>query len=183
MDRCRELMIEYIAEPLCFRHLQTLTTTPNKKGTARPVPAVQVREETPGKGQRQRGCRSLNLQIGKPPALTGLNFWSVFVFRTTDARQMMTATPFFAERGAYRVRPLADQLPCSRRNASASLIASATKRSFVSASGSPVTAAILRSNMIDAPPPTSTQVRLRARIGVTSLSFASSIEAYHSLRR
>jgi hypothetical protein len=35
-----------------------------------------------------------------------------------------------------------DQLPCSKRNAPASLIASATKRSFVSASDSSVTAAI-----------------------------------------
>src|SRR5690349_998561 len=44
-------------------------TSPNKKGTARPTPAVQVREETAPGGAATRG-----LQIRKPRALTGLNF-------------------------------------------------------------------------------------------------------------
>ena len=56
--------------------------------------------------------------------------------------------------------------PCSRRNAPATLIASATKRSRVSASASPSTAAILRSNTIDVWLATSAQVNVRARNGV-----------------
>jgi hypothetical protein len=60
----------------------------------------------PGKGSDKGVAARLTLQIGKPGALTGLNFCSGFVFRTTDAAQIMTATPFFAERGAYH-RPLA----------------------------------------------------------------------------
>jgi hypothetical protein len=57
--------------------------------------------------------------------------------------------------------------PCSRRNAPTTLIASATKRPRVSASASPSSAVILRSNTIDVPLATSAQVNVRARNGVT----------------
>jgi hypothetical protein len=57
--------------------------------------------------------------------------------------------------------------PCSRRNAPTTLIASATKRSRVSASASPSRAVILRSNTIDVPLATSAQLNVRARNGVT----------------
>lgn len=56
--------------------------------------------------------------------------------------------------------------PCSRRNAPATLIASATKRPRVSASASPSRAVILRSNTRDVPLATSAQVNVRARNGV-----------------
>jgi hypothetical protein len=56
---------------------------------------------------------------------------------------------------------------CSRRNAPATLIASATKRPRVSASASPTRAVILRSNTIDVPLATSAQFKVRARNGFT----------------
>src|ERR1700736_3007679 len=47
-----------------------------RQRTARLSPAVQVREETPGEGQPQRGVAIayLILQIQRPRALTKLNF-------------------------------------------------------------------------------------------------------------
>src|ERR1700730_15519807 len=135
------------------------------KRTARLAPAVQVREGTPGEGSDKGIAADLIPRIRKPCALTGLNFCLGFAFPAAEC----VADQDCDVRRAFMVLGLwLDQVPCSSRNAPATLIASTTKRSFVSAADSSATAPILRSNMIDAAPPTSVQVMLRARIGVTS---------------
>jgi hypothetical protein len=68
----------------CFRAAQSskLFAKELQRRTARLSPAVQVREETPGKGSDNGGAIAyLILQIKKPHALTGLNFCSRFTFR------------------------------------------------------------------------------------------------------
>jgi hypothetical protein len=128
-----------------------------------------------GKGSDSGGgvaIAYLILQIRRPRALTRLNFLLTF-------RVFALAT----------VRIAADHVggtrtPCSRRNAPTTLIASATKRSRVSASASPSRAVILRSNTIDVPLATSAQLNVRARNGVAfrSLCFRPKIAQFAAAR-
>ena len=128
----------------------------------------------PGRAATAGAIACLVLQIKKARTLTGLNFCSRFsarfIFRRADMSDRAPAN-YVGRASAFRLDYLCALVPlcaCFRRNAPAILIASATNRSWVSASDSPVMAVILRSNMIDAPPATSLQVKVRARIGVTS---------------
>jgi hypothetical protein len=127
-----------------------------RKRTARLLPAVQVREETP----RERAATA-----------GGWGSHRVAHFATPKAPRVDEAQ-FSTHVSRATVRIAADQVggtrtPCSRRNAPTTLIASATKRARVSASASPSRAVILRSNTIDVPLATSAQVKLRARNGIT----------------
>ena len=118
------LAVQYcsIAES-CFRSFLAIWS--RRKRTARLSPAVQVREETPREGQRQRGVGSHRVSYFADPRTPRIDEAQ---FSVHDSR----AT----------VRIAADQVggtrtPCSRRNAPTTLIASATKRPRVSASASP----------------------------------------------
>jgi hypothetical protein len=59
----------------------------------------------PGKGSDKGVAARLILQIRKPRALTGLNFWSVSLFYF--ARGRVTTATDCVGRGVYRVKPLA----------------------------------------------------------------------------
>jgi hypothetical protein len=130
----------------------------SKKKDRRRKPAVQVREETPREGQRQRGIGGHRVSYfanPKTPRIDEAQF-SAHVSRFCVATACIAADHV----GGTRT-------PCSRRNAPTTLIASATKRSRVSASASPSRAVILRSNTIDVPLATSAQLNVRERNGVT----------------
>lgn len=128
-----------------------------RKRTARLSPAVQVREETPREGQRRRGWVAIAypiLQVERSRALTMLNFLLTF--------RVLSGDRSYCCRSRRRETDTLFQKECS-----GNLIASATKRSRVSASTSPSRAVILRSNTIDVPLATSAQLNVRARNDVT----------------
>src|ERR1700722_4767146 len=90
-----------------------------RKRTARLSPAVQVREETPWEGQRRRGVgghRVSYFASRKIPRIDDAQF-------STHVSRFCVATVRIAADHASGTRT-----PCSRRNAPATLIASATKR-------------------------------------------------------
>jgi hypothetical protein len=65
--------------------------THTQKRTARFSPAVQVREETPGKGSDRGLSLMFILQIKVPRALTGLNSCTHFGSRLTSASSFAAA--------------------------------------------------------------------------------------------
>jgi hypothetical protein len=135
------LAVQYCSiSETCFRFFLAICFP--RKRTTRLSPAVQVREETPREGQRQRGIGGHRVSYfanPKTPRIDEAQF-SAHVSRFCVATVCIAADHV----GGTRT-------PCSRRNAPTTLIASATKRSRVSASASPSRAVILRSNTIDVP--------------------------------
>jgi hypothetical protein len=159
-----------IGSARCFRAFQS-----GKKGPRGFRRRSKSGEETPWEGSDSGGHRLSCFANQKGPNVDGAQFLltifcSRFIFRRADMSDRAPAN-YVGRASAFRLDYLCALVPlcaCFRRNAPAILIASATNRSWVSASDSPVMAVILRSNMIDAPPATSLQVKVRARIGVTS---------------